>query len=392
MSSSESLDAVCSTCSKDALIAGLLEKRNGFSCAGCGEILHFDCAGFQTYNTGVLPKAVSVFFATVSVKIPLEKVLFCANCSPTEGEVKSSGNEDEEMSTIDVEAREAIQKLQETSVAISAKLDFIADFLTPPDSLTESNIVVEGKAPNQSSSYARVAQNGTSGFSGLLTQACVQAQKDFSEAELMKHTVIFDNLPEKGSDWNDAVELLHALYLSNIQPEETFRLGMKKRGKPRKLKVILRTIADKETVLGPQVRRYLRDSRFPFQGVYVNPSRPFEERKTDYLLRQRRKELNQGLNEDDQFFVYRAEQRLVKKENGQVDWNWKDDEFCQWAKDFEEKQERERESAKNSRQSQPPKQSRFPSSFAENLNKSEWQLVQGRRGRQTGNGRGGMRH
>ncbi len=401
----------CCACNKDVQKTGNPENRTGFLCVKCQAVLHFSCAGLETYKTGVLPKAVIAFFDCSSVKIPLEKVLFCPHCSPShDGEGRNPGDEDEQESLVDVGAWQAVEKLELVTAAISAKLDsnsakldFIADFLTPPDIQVEDVNEEEEKLQSSGQSCAGMAKMGTYGLSGMVAHACVQAQKEISEAELMSRTVIFDNVPEKSSDWKDAEELFHALYLTHLRPEEIFRLGVKRKGKPRKLKVILRSVADKETVLGPQIRQYLRDSHFPFQGVYVNPSRPFEEPKMDYLIRQRKKELNQQLNEEDQYFIFRAEHRLVKKENGQADWNWKDDGFNQWVKDFEEKEERGQNSAKRqslpkqhgyypSSQTSGPKQSYHSSSSAGNSNSSEWHTVQNRRGRQAGNGRGGMRH
>ncbi len=126
--------------------------------------------------------------------------------------------------------------------------------------------------------------------------------------------------------------------------------------------------------------------------------------------------LNEGKDESSQFFLYRAEQHLVKKENGAVDWDWEDEDFAQWVEDFEEREERDREAARSLRKSrlkqlQPPRsQPVFNGSVASSLqpflqqsypgpaptgmdlaDSGGWQ-TQGRRSHfsQSGNGRGGM--
>ncbi len=212
-------------------------------------------------------------------------------------------------------------------------------------------------------------------------QACVQAQKQVTEAELMSRTVIFDGVPEQGSETSDAQTLLAMLGLRQLIPQEVHRLGQRKNGKPRKLKVICKMVSDRDYLLGESVRAVLRDRKFPIQGIYVNPSTPSSERRLGFLLRARRNELNQGSSEDDSYFLFRDENCIVRKEADFVDWAWRDDGFEDWVNDFEANEEKQR--FQRSEQS----------SSTQHRGPGEWQKSVNRNGKPqfpSGNARRGM--
>ncbi len=124
------------------------------------------------------------------------------------------------------------------------------------------------------------------------------------------------------------------------------------------------------------------------KGIFVNPSLPSEDRRRDFLLRQRRNELNEELSDEDSFFLHRQEGRLIRKINGKPDWSWVDDDFADWVQQYEE---REAEQRKLQQQRRPQKETNYSQKQWRNsqpltggnrpkLSDSQWRVV-GRRGR-----------
>ncbi len=359
----------CVICSEEVLCMGQLEKRTGFNCAVCQKASHFKCAGVSDMKNGCLPKAVLVFINCSAMKLPFEKLLFCEDCSADDFEdcsadtgtsSKSAPSAPPCSTSADPVARAAIQKLEQATSEISAKLGFLVDFLAPAD-LPEGKMKDNQLGQQQHTSYSSAAQKGVTGLSGLVTYACVEAQKQMSEAEMMARTVIADGVPETNdsSPWNDAKSLLAMLNLRELIPQEVHRLGQNKGSKPRKLKIICQNVFDHDYLLGNRVRQGLRHRNFPVQGIFLNPSTPGSERREGFLLRCRRNELNKGVSEENQFFVYRPENRLVRKIDGRVDWNWSDDDFPEWVRRFEEKEERQRSERSSQRQDQNQNQNAY---------------------------------
>ncbi len=147
---------LCPDCSEEAVCDGPLDKRTGFQCPGCEQQFHFKCNGLA--KTKCLTGTALILLQHKAMKIPIDKLFYCDDCTP-EDSLNSDKSAKSPQDAIDLTARAAIQKLEAASVAISAKLDFVVDFLTPSDrsqvkpQQTDSNV-------QQQPSYAGVAQRG----------------------------------------------------------------------------------------------------------------------------------------------------------------------------------------------------------------------------------------
>ncbi len=371
-------DKCCQMCEETVLCDGTEKKRNGFRCPGCFAELHFKCTRLSDYKSGLLPTAVLALLGNPFMKVPLDCLFYCADCEPGDGNGKQEVAESEVKGMVDVEARAALKDLTVGHAAVQSKLDCLVQFLMPDGGQKmELN-------PTSGGTYAGALEKGLPAMSGLsaaVKTACIEAQQQLSEAEKMGRTVVVDGLPEVGSDLRDAQELLAVLGLKSLLPQEVHRLGARKGSKPRKLKIVCSTDYDYEFLLSGQVRTRLRDPNFPVQGVFVNPSTSSADRRLGFLLRQRRNDLNQTVeDEEDYFFVMREEQRLVRKLNGKPDWAWIDDDFEDWIKDFEQKEERNRMGALQNRSNREERRS----DVKQNQSSSGWQTAGKRRGKSNG--------
>ncbi len=358
-------DFVCEDCSSTAVCAGLLEKRTGFCCCGCLRAFHFKCKGLTTYKNGLLPNAVLSFFDCNSVKVEIEKVLFCDDCEPkdlsTNLESVFAGTQQEaeldqdiskrkvEVYAIDKEARGTLEKMQEANEEMKAKLDFLVNFFVPPDPPTVKPDI-RGEVSVQS--YAEKVTSGTSGLQSMVRTACAEAQRQVTETDRMKRTVIFDGVPEGRTEGEDANHLMKALGIPSFPIAEVHRLGFRKGARPRKLKIVCNSETDQRFLLGGQIQEVLHSSSFPLKDVYMNPSTSSEERRFLFLLRQRRNFLNRNLLPENSYFLHRGDGRLIKKTAGRPEWSWLDTNFDDWVAKFEEEHLRSR------RNRQAPEQGR----------------------------------
>ncbi len=321
----------CGDCASTVITYGPLDKRTGFCCCDCQKPLHFKCKGLTTYKNGLLANAVISFFDSDFVKSAIESMLICGECMPTSlsNEPKENGDD---LSAVDLEARASLAKLETANKEITTKLDFLVSFLVPSEApMDVADHGSEAAAP----SYADVAKVGSSGLQSIVRTACVEAQKQVTERDRMKRTVIIDGVPEGRTEGEDALQLMKALGMPTFPIAEAHRLGQRKGPRPRKLKIVCNSETDQRFLLGSQVQDVLHSSSFPLRNVYLNPSRSSEERRHFFLLRQRRNLLNKNLATEDAYFLHRHDGRLVKKVDGRPDWGWIDSDFEEWVADFE---------------------------------------------------------
>ncbi len=386
-------DSACLDCGNDTLTEGPLNKRTGFNCPGCTKSLHFNCAKISENANGCLPRALIALFASPALKVRYDDLLFCPDCGLECEPEQIEGAENTKEIAVDKEAWVQLQNLQSAMKEMQAKLSLLIDFLVPDSDPAQANSAVklgcaENILPNvalaSGPTYASTAQKGVKGFSAIVRTAVVEANLEIDEAEKMSRTVIFDNVPEIQTPATDSNHLLHLLSLDGLVPEEVLRLGRPYGQKPRKLKIICRSVFDRDVLLGSRVQDCLRDPNFPVRGVYVNPSASSGERRMGFLLRKRWNLLNEDSDEENSYFISRKEHRLVKKVNGKPEWEWMDEGFDDWVQGFEEKEKVERD-----RKAAVPKpvlqRARYPqpqqySAKGQFSGQPQWQTI-GKRGR-----------
>ncbi len=344
----------CESCCTGAICSGPLQKRTGFLCKQCSKATHYKCSGFDVYKKdGVLPNAVVAFFERKAVKVSFDDILFCETCSPPDGDLAAEGNsvgdslnqdiaeKKMQVEAVDLQARQMLKSVQEANGAMRAKLDFLVDFLVPPDqSPVQEAAASETKIAQPS--YSATLKTGLSGFQSIVTTACAEAQRQFTESEKMSRSLIYDGVPEGSSEAADASKLFDTLGLSQFRFAEAHRLGVRTGRRPRKLKVVCHSVTDQRFLLSARIQEIMRSDSFPIRDCFVNPSRPSEERRQDFLLRQRRNFLNRDSASEDSYFIHRGEGRLIRKVDGRPDWSWSDDGFDQWLQRFAEEERKAR--------------------------------------------------
>jgi hypothetical protein len=113
--------------------------------------------------------------------------------------------------------------------------------------------------------------------------------------------------------------------LGRDQPTATQPTDQPRR--PRKLQITFGSPAMLDTMLSKGVRDSLRLPDCPpaFHKSFLGPSRTAEERRLLFALRQRRREINQPIpEEEDQWFIHtnrRLGPALVRRCKGHPDWN-----------------------------------------------------------------------
>ena len=174
----------------------------------------------------------------------------------------------------------------------------------------------------------------------VVTQTVSRSGRAFEDANNRLRSVVIDGLPENPArpDSSLVEELLAHLGPGAYKALEVHRMGPVKPDdpRPRKVKVLLASVAQQAALLSKETRNCLRNSPMSKQrwpNVFVSPLRTAAERDKLFLLRRRRDILNDCLTDRNRancWYVDSVRYTLGKLSNGTVDRGALDEGLHQW--------------------------------------------------------------
>ena len=199
-------------------------------------------------------------------------------------------------------------------------------------------------------SYASAASKSlpVTGFASVLAKSMASALESKTEQDKRTRALVFDNL-KPAHDMTDlqlVSQILANLGHPDVGIDEVARLGRASDDRPPKLKVTFSSNAERDSLLASNFRGPIREDDFieAYGTIFIGPSLSDDERHRLWLLRRYRDTLNRAshLDNDNCWFVSTKDLKLVKKDDGYVDWRgrqsaFEEEEFGTWADEFEQK-------------------------------------------------------
>ncbi|KAG5640443.1 hypothetical protein DXG03_008634, partial [Asterophora parasitica] len=159
-------------------------------------------------------------------------------------------------------------------------------------------------------SYLDSASDRSSDPLFLALTACVQVLKVTHErylqpaecpieVEKRSRSIVIENLPESphtlpsqrvDDDFNHVKKILDLADIE-VRPETVFRMGERKDGRPRPLKILLPRLSSQRALL-KNVKKITDNA--PYSNVRIRPSLSAKERQEQFALREKRRELNKN--------------------------------------------------------------------------------------------------